>query len=414
MSNNFFQNIKYVSDSISNKYERNSNETSEIYIKFSDYSEKDEAGGELKSNYNIHSSTFASIVENSHEGIIIFSEDYKIVYVNAKLCSLFQIEKEKVLNIDYRKLFSEEISREISQKFDSVKMETNPVMNFRVNTEQKNGRKLFFEFNLILVNDTEEKKLIVGQLLDLTDKKAAEKELMAAKDKAENANKLKTEFLAQISHEIRTPINTLISFAQLLNFELENIISDDLKTGFEMMQRAGRRIVRTTDLILNMSEIQLGTYEPNLRNIDLVDDIFQNLCKEFKIVADKKFISFSINKETRQTQIVADEFTITQIFRNLLDNAFKFTFTGKVELNIFKLNNKQLAVDVKDTGIGISKEYIPYLFTTFSQEEQGYTRKFEGTGLGLALVKQYCQVNNASIEVESEKGIGSRFRVIFN
>ncbi|MCK5086899.1 MAG: hybrid sensor histidine kinase/response regulator, partial [Melioribacteraceae bacterium] len=97
---------------------------------------------------------------------------------------------------------------------------------------------------------------------------------------------------------------------------------------------------------------------------------------------------------------------------NLLNNALKYTAKGKIELSL-KQSSKHGIVEVKDSGIGISDEYLPKLYAPFSQEEQGYSRKFEGNGLGLSLVKQYCDLNNAQIEVESKRGEGSTFRIKF-
>jgi len=390
-------------------------ETKELYFKITDYPEEiiikpSDAFLEKNSIPN----TFFSIVENSHEGIVIFKEDFTILYINNKFCEIFQTEPNVFLYHDFRKFLSGQMSEIISKKIETIKFSSNSLSNYRLKIEQKNGNFLFLEVNLIFLSDPEGQNLIVGQLLDYTGKKSVEDELLKAKEKAEEADKLKSEFLAQISHEIRTPINTLMSFAELIGNELDSVVSDDLRTGFEMMQRAGKRIIRTTDMILNMSEIHLGIYEPNLCQIDLFNDVIKVLCDEFKIIAKEKHLSFSINRATQISEIIGDEFTLMQIFRSLLDNAFKFTFFGKVEINIFKLNGEQLTVEVRDTGIGISNEYLPNLFNTFSQEEQGYTRKFDGTGLGLALVKQYCKINNAKIEVESKKGFGSNFRVIFN
>jgi signal transduction histidine kinase len=98
----------------------------------------------------------------------------------------------------------------------------------------------------------------------------------------------------------------------------------------------------------------------------------------------------------------------------LIDNAVKYTIKGKVEIVLEKNKLGIVIVEVKDTGIGISKEYIPRIFEPFTQEDHGYTRSFEGNGIGLALVKKYCELNNIIVEVESEKNVGSTFRIIFN
>ena len=112
-------------------------------------------------------------------------------------------------------------------------------------------------------------------------------------------------------------------------------------------------------------------------------------------------------------KIFADRYSAQQLFCNLIDNAVKYTpKNGEIEIRLHKSDNN-LLVDITDTGIGISNEYLPNLFTPFTQEEMGYTRKFDGNGLGLAIAKKYADLNNAMINVKSVKGKGSSFTVIF-
>ncbi|KAB2840872.1 MAG: GHKL domain-containing protein [Melioribacteraceae bacterium] len=116
--------------------------------------------------------------------------------------------------------------------------------------------------------------------------------------------------------------------------------------------------------------------------------------------------------ESENTFLYTDEYAVNQIFANLIDNAIKYTEKGKVEITLREEGNNHYSIKVSDTGIGISNEYIDKLFEPFSQEEQGYTRRFEGNGLGMALVKKYCDLIDAEISVESEKNIGTTFTVI--
>jgi signal transduction histidine kinase len=134
---------------------------------------------------------------------------------------------------------------------------------------------------------------------------------------------------------------------------------------------------------------------------------------EFRNLADNKDLKFDLICETNLTRITGDYFTIVQIFSNLIDNAIKYTKEGSVEIFIYNNPAGELCVDVKDTGIGISEEFIPRLFTPFTQEESGYTRTYEGNGLGLALVKKYAEMNNIEIIVKSKKDVGSTFTVKF-
>ena len=124
-------------------------------------------------------------------------------------------------------------------------------------------------------------------------------------------------------------------------------------------------------------------------------------------------MKFNFTCEEEDTFLKADEYSVKQIFSNLIDNAIKFTNKGEINIRLFRNEHQSLNVEVQDTGIGISRDYLPELFKPFTQEQQGYTRKYEGNGLGLALVKNYCQINNIDLAVKSKKGIGTEFKLTF-
>ncbi|MGE5409467.1 MAG: PocR ligand-binding domain-containing protein, partial [Clostridiales bacterium] len=243
--------------------------------------------------------------------------------------------------------------------------------------------------------------------------KLSEERLKEAKEMAEKSEKLKTEFLAQISHEIRTPLNAILSFNSLIRQEMEDKIQNEIQEGFNIIERGSKRIIRTIDLLLNMSAVQTGNYELCLTQVNIAETL-SSIIREFAVLAKQKDLSLKLENNSNRNIIHADGYTITQIFTNLLDNAVKFTNKGTVSVKIFDNAEDKLTVEVSDTGIGISKEFQENLFKPFLQEEMGYTRRYEGNGLGLALVSKYCELNNAGMTVESEKGKGSTFRVTFN
>jgi len=140
----------------------------------------------------------------------------------------------------------------------------------------------------------------------------------------------------------------------------------------------------------------------------------QMLIIEYRNNAKKKNIELEFSLNTDNAKVFVDEYSIIQVFANLFDNAIKYTEHGKISVNVFRNKNNEVNVEIEDTGIGISEEYLPNLFLPFRQEEQGYSRKYEGNGLGLSLVKKYCELNNADISVKSSKGNGTKFTVTFH
>jgi signal transduction histidine kinase len=256
-------------------------------------------------------------------------------------------------------------------------------------------------------------QLYYDQILSLKEIQKTNKELLKAKEQAELSDKLKTQFLAQMSHEIRTPINIIINFLQILKEESQGKDGKDIEEYFEVINSASQRITRTIDLILNMSDVHVGTYNPDFTCFDL-NDIAEKINLDFRLIANQKKLGFSVIKNVESAEIKADKYAIYQVINNLVDNAIKFTEKGKVELTVDKNSDGKPLVIVSDTGIGISEDYLPNLFNPFSQEVQGYTKKYDGNGLGLALAKKYCDLNNAKLEVISKKGEGSTFSILFN
>lgn len=240
-------------------------------------------------------------------------------------------------------------------------------------------------------------------------------ELLKAKEEAEKSTKLKIEFLAQMSHEIRSPLNVVLNFISLIEEEARKVMDEEYLEYFSSIENASNRIIRTIGLILNMSELQVGTFEFNPQRVNLYNDTLKDMVSGYKSLAQKKNLDIElINKTDNSSDIFADKYCIQQIFQNLIDNAIKYTKQGKVTITLCENENNQLVVEVRDTGIGMTDEYLKKLFDPFTQEEQGYTRKFEGNGLGMALVKKYIELNKSIIKVESQKDVGTVFKTIFN
>ncbi|MBK8945990.1 MAG: PAS domain S-box protein [Ignavibacteriae bacterium] len=254
--------------------------------------------------------------------------------------------------------------------------------------------------------------IIFGVARDITDNKRIELELLRSQKNAEKSDRLKSEFLTQISHEIRTPLNSLLGFASLIKLDLGDNITEDLTEAFQHMDLAGKRIFRTIELLIKISELHTDNYEPEFCRVNILE-LLEHLVEEYKPIAEQKNLILKLINSTESAELILDKKSIVDVFSNLIDNAIKFTRKGSVTIQLKQTLFNEISVSVIDTGIGISEKFIGYMFHPFSQETTGYTRKFDGNGLGLALVKQYCDLNKAEIFASSEKGVGSNFTIIF-
>jgi PAS domain S-box-containing protein len=355
---------------------------------------------------------YRTLIENLNEGIGVISIDRKFIYLNKSAQTIFGLGNENFTYFGIEDFLHEDgikKFRELLQKALKGKKANSEMTIFRSSGER---REIMLNLtpNLLSYGKTAG---IYSVFMDFTDRKKAELELIKAKEEAEKSDRLKSEFLTQMSHEIRTPINAILSFSSLLRSELEDNVNDELKSSFRIIESGGRRLIRTIDLILNMSQLQTNSLELNPRKTDLQKEILDLLKIEFSHFAKERNLEFIVRNESIYEPILCDPYTVTQILTNLIDNAIKYTPKGKVELILDKNQFGEIFIEVRDTGIGISEDYQKNLFDPFTQEETGYTRRFEGTGLGLAIVKKYAELNNAEIIVKSEKGKGSAFKLVF-
>lgn len=263
------------------------------------------------------------------------------------------------------------------------------------------------------INDKKVIEIVSSHIARVIERKNYEEEILFTQRKAETASKIKSEFLAQMSHEIRTPLNTIMSFSNLLKSEIEKAIGYQFDPYFSSIENGTSRLVRTMDLLLSASQVHSGEYKVSLTELEVEKDVIKPIIDKFITAADRKGIQLTYENVAENSRLICDHYSVNQIFINLLDNAIKFTNSGKVEVIIRNNDKKQLQIDVSDTGVGISEKYLPEIFELFSQEETGYTRKFEGMGLGLVLVKEYTTLNKADVQIVSKKNKGTTFSVIF-
>lgn len=319
---------------------------------------------------------------------------------------------EEIYNIN----FDEKVilNREKRSWFKKIVKIKGFVKDFESEWLKKDGTIIYVKENIRAVKDSNNNvRYYEGIVQNITDKKIVEESLIEAEEKKKKLEKLKAEFLATISHEIRTPVNIIVNLSQMLKADLDNTINDELIENAIIIENESKRIQRTIDLILEIAQLSADAYEYNPETLNLFNDVLKEIYGKYKTLVESKGLTFTLISNASNPVLIADRHSCLQIFNQLTENAIKYTPEGRIEIVMNNSPKGELVVDVVDSGIGIDEKYIPYLFTIFSQEDNSYSRMFEGTGLGLAIVKKHCELNSARIEVFSKKGEGSTFRVIF-
>ncbi len=362
---------------------------------------------ERESKLNI----LSQAIEQSPVSIVVTNLDGNIEYVNPKFSEATGYDKEDVLGHNPRVLKSgNKTTEDYKILWDTIC--SGKEWQGEFNNKRKDGSTFWENAKISPIYNNDKITHFVAVKEDITKRKEYEDELIKSKKEAEKSDKLKSEFLTQISHEIRTPVNTLLSFASLIKNDLGGQISEDLVSSFEFMDKAGTRLIRTIDLLVKISELHTNNYEPEYLENDLIE-ILEEILPEHKVNAAEKNIDLLFIKKTDITKVNIDKLTIIDVFNNLIDNAIKFTEKGTVKIIVEKTIRNKISISVQDSGVGISEQYIANIFSPFSQESGGYSRKFDGNGLGLTLVKKYCDLNQVEIIVHSQKNKGSNFTLFF-
>lgn len=272
------------------------------------------------------------------------------------------------------------------------------------------GKRLFDTVKVVYCDSNGKVLGIVGVSRDITDREVIQQKYIAAKEKAEEADRLKTAFLANMSHEIRTPMNSIVGFSNLI---AEGDLSEEERQEYVgHINLAVDNLLNLINDIIDIAKIEAGQLTIKHEYFDvhkLLEDVFiSNLETRKKLNNNNVMLICTKDQKIKQTNILADPYRLIQVLNNLIGNATKFTIQGEIEFG-YVLKNNELEFFVRDTGIGIAPEDQHLVFKRFRQvgENSGY--KKAGTGLGLAISKHIVQLMGGKIWVESEKGKGSTF-----
>ena len=243
--------------------------------------------------------------------------------------------------------------------------------------------------------------------LDITEQLKAQEAMQSAKETAEYASRAKSDFLANMSHELRTPLNAIIGFAEILRDELVGPINDEQKECVNDIRISGQHLLEMINDILDLSKIEAGKMFLQLEEFEIIDAV-EEVTAIINALALKKNIELTLTCPENAI-IEADRVKVKQIFYNLLSNAVKFTPEGGKVTTQLEVTSTTLQTKVIDTGIGIAEEDKMKLFAPFTQIDTSKSRRYGGTGLGLALTQRLIELHGGEIRVTSEEGQGSTF-----
>lgn len=370
---------------------------------------------------------FRAIFNNSTEGIFQATVDGKIITANPALVKLLGYsDQEELYNLDIRKdIYKYPEERDIiAKKLEEV----GSIKNFWLTLKKKDGSDIIVKLNDRVVYDDEDKTQFYyeGSMQDITQhvitekrRRRAEKELKEEKIKSDRSakealqsNTFKSQYLANMSHEIRTPLNGIIGYLTLIDKKAYEDPAE-MNQFINSARKSAESLLDILNNVLDLSKIESGKFELATKDFNLSEIIDEAVSSVSARAKEKELRIIKEIEDNTPVDFVGDPVRIRQIYINLLSNAIKFTEKGEIKVFVRKEssedNNACLYSYVSDTGVGIDNEKIKELFKPFSQIDNSSSKKSGGTGLGLVISKEFVNMMNGEIGVESNVDKGSKF-----
>lgn len=357
---------------------------------------------------------FKGITDSANDAIILTDTNYKIHFWNKAAEMLFGYKNEDIINCQLYNTILDQGNKDFfvqkAAEIQNSRKKTALANIFELEAYHKNRKKFPVEFSVSDIT-IRKKSYFIIIAKDNTQRKKTEQTLLEAKEKAEEADRLKSSFLSNMSHEIRTPMNAIVGFSQLLASHAHD--EDKRQVFIEQINLNSDSLLQLIEDIIYVSKIEAGKVEIK-KSMCLMNTLLDELCvsfEEHKRRMGKEHLKLSLKKSISHAgfSILTDSQRFKQILTNLLGNAIKFTEEGEVSFGYEVKSDTELLFFVKDTGLGINKEKLQYVFDRFTKVSASKTKLYGGTGLGLSITQHLVELLGGHIWVESTENKGSTF-----
>ena len=344
-----------------------------------------------------------SLIESNIDALMTTDPAGIITDVNKQMEALTGCTRDELIGAPFKNYFTDPERAEAGIK---LVLGEKKVTNYELTAHARDGKETVVSYNATTFYDRDRKlQGVFAAARDVTERKRFERSL-------QEANRMKSEFLANMSHELRTPLNGIIGFTEFLYDEKPGPLRPKQKEYMGDVLNSARHLLQLINDVLDLAKVEAGKRELH-PEIFSVHKAIEEVTAVVKGIAQKKHIVVGVEVAAGLGMVTLDQHKFKQVLYNLLSNAVKFTDDGgKVSIEARCLDAQHLEVRVCDNGIGIKAEDLPRLFRDFEQLDAGTARRFEGTGLGLALTRKIIEFQGGRIDVESTPGHGSVFTVL--